>query len=190
MVWPRAAGVEMPAARARAVGGPAFYEEQTIDFKTPSTNETVVQPEQIGGYGVDCNCLQFGWPIPAVGINSLFGDRTDPIDGGVRYHAGVDLDAEYGTVVVASANGVISEADWRAGHGRRVVIDHTGGYRSVYSHLSQVLIEPGTRVRSGQAIGRVGNSGRSTGPHLHFEINRWGRALDPLEVLEQVMSLD
>jgi murein DD-endopeptidase MepM/ murein hydrolase activator NlpD len=130
------------------------------------------------------------WPVPAIGVNSLFGRRRDPIDGTVRYHAGVDLDAAYGGVVSAAADGSVSSAGWHAGHGRRVVLEHTGGYQTVYSHLSQLLAVNGTWVRAGQAIGRVGNSGRSTGPHLHFELNRWGEHLDPLDYLGRSIPLD
>jgi murein DD-endopeptidase MepM/ murein hydrolase activator NlpD len=130
------------------------------------------------------------WPVPAIGVNSLFGPRRDPIDGTVRYHAGIDLDAAYGGVISAAADGWVSSAGWHAGHGRRVVLEHAGGYQTVYSHLSQVLAVSRTWVRAGQAIGRVGNSGRSTGPHLHFELNRWGEHLDPLDYLGRSIPLD
>ncbi len=134
--------------------------------------------------------LVLSWPIPATGVNSLFGPRKDPLDGTTRYHAGVDLDAEYGTVIEASAAGWVSDATWHAGHGRRVVVEHDGGYQTVYSHLSQILAVAGTWVRTGEALGSVGNSGRSTGPHLHFEINRWGEHLDPLDFLAVPVLLD
>jgi murein DD-endopeptidase MepM/ murein hydrolase activator NlpD len=134
--------------------------------------------------------LVLSWPIPTTGVNSLFGPRQDPLDGTARYHAGVDLEADYGTVIEASAAGWVSDAAWHAGHGRRVVLEHAGGYQTVYSHLSQVLAVSGTWVRAGDAIGRVGNSGRSTGPHLHFEVNRWGEHLDPLDYLAVPVPLD
>lgn len=134
--------------------------------------------------------LVLQWPIPATGINSLFGPRKDPIDGRSRYHLGVDLDAEYGTVVRASAAGRVSSATWHAGHGRQIVIQHAGGFQTVYSHLSQTLAIPNTWIRAGDALGRIGNSGRSTGPHLHFEVKRWGEHLDPLDLLGVPVPLD
>jgi murein DD-endopeptidase MepM/ murein hydrolase activator NlpD len=72
------------------------------------------------------------WPLPATGINSLYGNRIDPVDARIRHHNGVDLDAAYGAVVMAAAPGVVVWAGWNAGHGRQVVIEHPGGYRTGY----------------------------------------------------------
>ena len=127
--------------------------------------------------------LTLHWPLPTTGVNSLFGARSDPIDGHERHHNGVDLEGEYGAVVQACADGLVVWAGWNAGHGRQVVIEHRGGYRTGYSHLSQVLTFPGARLRAGEPVGRVGNSGRSTGPHLHFEVLRDDSYLDPLDSL-------
>lgn len=124
------------------------------------------------------------WPVPPVGVNSLFGERLDPVDGKPRFHAGVDLEAPYGSLVVAAAPGVVTSAGWARGHGRQVMVEHGGGLRTVYSHLAQIYAIPGTFVRAGDPLGQVGNSGRSTGPHLHFEVRRSGEALDPMGALE------
>jgi murein DD-endopeptidase MepM/ murein hydrolase activator NlpD len=134
--------------------------------------------------------LSFTWPIDALGINSLFGPRTDPIDGKRRMHNGVDLDGPYGGVVMAAAPGLVVHTGWSAGHGRQVIIEHAGGFRTSYSHLSQVLVFEGQNLPRGAALGRLGNSGRSTGPHLHFEISRHGQVLDPLTFLEESVSVD
>ena len=133
--------------------------------------------------------LLLQWPLPATGVTSLFGWRRDPFDGHQRQHNGVDLEAEYGAVVAAAADGVVIWAGWNAGHGRQVVINHAGGYQTGYSHLSQILVPIGAAVQSGQPIGRVGNSGRSTGAHLHFEVTRFGRYLDPLDNLGVPLGL-
>jgi murein DD-endopeptidase MepM/ murein hydrolase activator NlpD len=108
----------------------------------------------------------------------------------VRFHYGVDLEGEYGIIITATAPGYVALAGWNGSHGRRVVLDHAAGFRSSYSHLSQVLVHPGAYIRRGQAIGRLGNSGRSTGPHLHFELTRYGNYLDPLDHLGHETPLD
>jgi murein DD-endopeptidase MepM/ murein hydrolase activator NlpD len=133
--------------------------------------------------------LDFAWPIAPTGINSLYGERRDPLDGAERFHAGVDLDAPYGSLVYACATGVVSYAGWNRGHGRQVIIEHAGGYQTIYSHLSQVLVFVGNQLTVGAPLGRVGNSGRSTGPHLHLEITRYGEHLDPLDLLGRHLQL-
>lgn len=106
------------------------------------------------------------------------------------FHYGVDMSAEYGCVVQSAAAGRVMHAGWAGGHGRRVVIQHIAGYRTSYSHLSQVMVVPGTWIHAGHPLGRVGNSGRSTGPHLHLEITRFGQHLDPLDLLGTQLSVD
>ncbi len=183
MSWPHEPAPERsppsPVARGGPLGErpPAEIPSPKSPPVAPADPDLTPTPEDGHAYVV------LRWPILATGVNSLFGVRSDPIDGSNRYHAGIDLDAAYGAVVGASAGGWVSSAEWHAGHGRRVVVEHAGGFQTVYSHLSQILAVTGTRVRAGDAIGRVGNSGRSTGPHLHFEINRWGEHLDPLDHL-------
>ncbi len=130
------------------------------------------------------------WPLPATGVTSLFGARTDPITGKSRYHYGVDLQGQYGQVVQASAPGQVIYAGWNRGHGRQVIIQHPGGWRTSYSHLAQQTVTRGQWLRAGQSIGQVGNSGRSTGPHLHLEITRWGSYFDPLDVLGTTVAID
>ncbi len=134
--------------------------------------------------------LVFSWPVPPRAINSLYGHRTDPVDGVRRFHSGVDLDGDYGQVVSAAAPGRVVQAGWRFGHGRQVVLEHAGGFRSSYSHLAHVFVEAGATLSAGQPLGYLGNSGRSTGPHLHFEIARYGDTLDPLDLLGMPLTVD
>lgn len=130
--------------------------------------------------------------IPAVGlaesvtaraagslVNSTFGWRTDPLQGQPKFHAGQDLRAAYGDEVRAAAGGVVTFAGERGGYGLMVVVDHGGGTESRYAHLSVAEVQPGMVVQAGQAIARSGNSGRSTGPHLHFEVRQHGLPIDP-----------
>ena len=95
-------------------------------------------------------------------------------------HRGTDFGAGTGTPVLATASGTVVLGGWcDRGTGNCVVIDHAGGWRSQYFHLSRVHVGPGETVRQGERIGQVGSTGRSTGPHLHFQIGREGRAIDP-----------
>jgi murein DD-endopeptidase MepM/ murein hydrolase activator NlpD len=109
------------------------------------------------------------WPVEGR-VTSSFGERQDPFNGEGAFHAGIDISATVGTVVRASGDGVIDTAAMENGYGREVVIDHGHGVHSVYGHLSGMIVIAGQHVARGQIIGYVGQSGRSTGPHLHYEI--------------------
>ncbi|GAB4338707.1 MAG: M23 family metallopeptidase [Candidatus Abyssubacteria bacterium] len=112
-------------------------------------------------------------------ISSGFGYRTDPINGKRRFHEGCDIVAPRGTPVIAPADGVVRFAGWRDGMGRMIEIEHGFGYVTVYAHNDKLLVKRGDEVRRGQLIGRVGSSGRSTGPHLHYEVRLNGRLVNP-----------
>lgn len=113
------------------------------------------------------------------GITSRFGWRTHPISGDRRLHTGTDFGAARGTPIVAAADGIVVSAGPRGGYGNTVDIAHGKGVVTRYAHQSLVLVRPGQRVRQGQVIGRVGSTGNSTGPHLHFEVRVDGRPRDP-----------
>ena len=123
------------------------------------------------------------WPIDSAGISSTFGFRLHPLDGFRRMHYGIDLAATPGRVVSAAAKGFVVHAGWTQGYGLMVEIRHGGDLTTRYSHLSRLLCGPGDAVEPGQPVGLVGATGRTTGPHLHFEVWRGGRARDPLALL-------
>ena len=112
-------------------------------------------------------------------MTSGFGGRFHPLLGGYRQHAGVDLAAASGSPIYATSDGVVSNAGWAGGYGLLVQLNHGGGMESRYAHMSQVAVSAGQQVRKGQVIGYVGSTGRSTGPHLHYEVRVNGAAIDP-----------
>jgi murein DD-endopeptidase MepM/ murein hydrolase activator NlpD len=113
-------------------------------------------------------------------VSSGFGWRQDPLTGEASFHQGVDIAVAYGRDVKAAADGVVSFAGVQTGYGNTVVIDHQDGRQTRYAHLSQELVRPGEPVTEGQVLGKSGNSGRSTGPHLHFEVLVNGKPVDPV----------
>ena len=127
--------------------------------------------------------VESGMALPAAGpITSYFGYRYHPILHFTRFHAGIDIGANWGSPIVAAADGQVTGAGWSGGYGREVEIAHAGGLRSIYGHMSEIVASPGSFVRRGQLIGYVGSSGLSTGPHLHFEVRRGATPINPLAV--------
>ena len=116
----------------------------------------------------------------ASAVTSGYGYRIHPTLRSVRFHAGVDLARPAGTRVLAATAGTVSRAGWAAGYGLLVTIDHGGGVETRYAHLSGVAVSPGQRIGRGDLIGLVGSTGRSTGPHLHYEVRRNGRSVSPV----------
>lgn len=118
-------------------------------------------------------------PLGEIRKTSGFGVRRDPFTRDLRFHGGVDLACSPGTRVFASRPGVVSFAGYKGGYGRVVEISHSHGYYSIYGHLSRISVRPGMPVNTNSVIGLSGNTGRSTGPHLHFEVRRNSRAINP-----------
>jgi murein DD-endopeptidase MepM/ murein hydrolase activator NlpD len=119
-------------------------------------------------------------PVARATLTSAFGAARPSANGGLRAHAGVDLAAPLGSPVTAAMPGRVSKAGWSGGYGLLVVVQHGNGLETRYGHLSSIRVTPGQLVAQGQLVGLVGSTGRSTGPHLHYEIRRDGRALNPL----------
>lgn len=128
-------------------------------------------------------------PIDAVHVGSPFGHRIDPIAGVGALHEGIDFVAEPGTRVIASAGGVVLAAEYHPEYGNQIQIDHGNDFTSRYAHLSKINVKVGQIVEGGQPIGASGNTGRSTGPHLHFEVRFKGVAQNPERFLQQGSSL-
>jgi len=123
------------------------------------------------------------WPVRGR-ITDEYGYRTDPINGRRKFHTGLDIAADRGTSIKAAAGGKVIMAERTYATGLTVKIDHGRGIVTLYGHVSKLLVKPGQTVEKGDVIARVGSTGRSTGPHLHFEIHIYGSTVNPLEYLE------
>ncbi|HEY4389738.1 MAG TPA: M23 family metallopeptidase [Paenibacillus sp.] len=124
------------------------------------------------------------WPTLSKRLTSNFGYRTDPFTGRASFHAGIDIGAKEGDPVYAAAAGEIITVAQDNSHGKYIVIQHPEGLQSWYLHLSKISVSEGDFIKKGQTIGKVGNTGRSTGSHLHFEIVKNGKTIDPLPYLQ------
>ena len=113
-------------------------------------------------------------------IGSRYGYRTDPIDGKKRMHSGLDFPVNLNTDVVATGDGVVTKAQYDSGWGRYIKIDHGYGYETVYAHLWKINVKKGQKVKRGDKIGKSGNSGRAAGFHLHYEVHKNNKTVDPL----------
>jgi murein DD-endopeptidase MepM/ murein hydrolase activator NlpD len=125
----------------------------------------------------------FHTPVPGAPLGSPFGVRVDPLDGGISFHPGIDLEAGMGQPVHAAAGGTVVLSGDCGGYGNCVVIDHGHSVATLYAHQSRVLVQVGSPVADDQTIGLVGSTGKSTGPHLHFEVRLHGVPVDPLLAL-------
>jgi murein DD-endopeptidase MepM/ murein hydrolase activator NlpD len=136
--------------------------------------ESLMSTRQLGD-----RILPGGLPVLGGWISSHFGFRSDPITGHNAFHAGVDVAAEPGSKVIATGPGVVSFAGYRTGYGNMVEITHPTGYVTLYGHNARNLVRQGDSVQKGQAIAIIGSTGRSTGTHVHFEVERNGKPVNP-----------
>jgi len=125
----------------------------------------------------------FAWPLDEFSVSCEFGWRVHPILNRRHFHDGIDLVAGRDTTVFAAAPGRVAFSGYKRRAGNVVVIDHPGGYRTFYAHLSELLVAPGMIVSPGNPIGTVGNTGLTTGPHVHFKVTRGDLAVDPRDVI-------
>jgi murein DD-endopeptidase MepM/ murein hydrolase activator NlpD len=122
--------------------------------------------------------------VPTKGkVTSKFGYRTSPFTGRRQFHQGIDIANDKGTPIYAAGTGIVTFSGWNAGYGKTVIISHGNGYRSVYAHNNEYLVEAGQKVKKGDLIAKMGSTGKSTGPHLHFEIHSNGKQINPENVL-------
>ncbi len=164
------------AAASGPVSAPASSSQMTVE-QAFSHGHTAVARTTVPLAG------QAETGVEATKVTSEFGWRNDPFTGALRYHRGIDFKAAYGEGVPAAGDGRVVEAADNGAYGLTVVVEHTNGMKTRYAHLSAMGVGVGDRVLQGQEIGRVGQSGRATGPHLHFEVIQDGRRVDPSMVV-------
>ena len=136
--------------------------------------------ERICQQNAEVRALPRIWPVDGR-ITSGYQWRRDPFTGVRQFHEGIDIAAPYGTEVLVAADGVVTEARRHGGYGNMVLVDHQNGIETLYGHMKRIRVQVGQRVSRSDVVGTVGSSGRSTGPHLHFEIIEGGRSVDPLK---------
>jgi murein DD-endopeptidase MepM/ murein hydrolase activator NlpD len=127
------------------------------------------------------------WPVVGK-VTSSFGQREDPFNGEGAFHAGIDISASFGEPIHATADGFVEMAEKTSGYGREVVIDHGHGIKTIYGHMSGFAVTAGDQVRRGQVIGYIGLSGRSTGPHVHYEVRIQNIPVNPHKYLRMTME--
>ena len=151
--------------------------DRNLDFRAAqfSALESVLLGRQLSA-----EVRPTGRPVMAGYISSYFGERMDPFNGEEAFHKGLDFASDAGSDVLAVAQGVVTWAGQREGYGVLVEVNHGNGYVTRYAHNSRALVTAGDTVQRGQAVAVVGSTGRSTGPHVHFEVLRDGRQIDPM----------
>jgi murein DD-endopeptidase MepM/ murein hydrolase activator NlpD len=171
-----------------------FYDlrNQALSGRVSRALESGLTPSFTGDWTVLADAPSL-WPLEGR-VTSSFGERLDPFNGEGAFHSGIDICAPYGTPVRAAADGEVSGAPLGTGYGRGIVLDHGHDVVTVYGHLSAIAVLPGQHVIRGQVIGYVGESGRATGPHLHYEVRVHNVPVNPHKYLrttyEQIASLD
>lgn len=184
---------------APAVGGPeglvegavatspdltAMLDDLTRQIKDRERQLSVLE-SMISTRNLSRQIVPGGRPVTQGWISSYFGHRADPFTGRKAFHRGVDFAGPAGAQVVAVASGVVTYTKERFGYGKTVEINHGNGYVTRYAHNQRVLVGVGETVKKGQPIALIGSTGRSTGPHLHFEVLKQGRAVDPMSFVKR-----
>ena len=193
------------AALAATVSvGPALANSSaTADIAAPLRSAQVEKTTALGGRDEQFRNLFASWqssattaapraavsipsrmPVEGVRLTSDYGMRWHPVSGGRRAHKGVDLAGPTGTPIHATADGLVAKADWFSSYGLYVQLEHGGNLQTRYGHMSRLNVGAGQRVRKGDIIGYVGSTGRSTGPHLHYEVRIAGEAVNPIPYMQ------
>jgi len=172
-------------------GGPltpiAYSAKGSTEAPDPTelrANAVLGQMDRLNLYRLAVDKVPFAVPVTGVRRTSGFGYRRDPMGGGTRMHEGLDWAGPYGTAIRASADGVVVKAGWQSGYGRVVTLRHAFGIETRFAHLARIDVRVGQRVSRGEQIGAMGNSGRSTGTHLHYEVHVGGKPVDPMTFIK------
>lgn len=190
---------EFDFSQAPALGGPAdlpldeaYQSPSFIDTIDSLANQIEDREQQLATLDalmakrkIQSEIFIAGRPIKKGWMSSRYGRRTDPFNGRIAWHAGVDFAGKMGSDIVSVAAGVVTWSSKRYGYGQMVEVNHGGGFSTRYAHNSENLVKVGDIVQKGQVIALMGSSGRSTGPHVHFEVYKHGRAVDPASYIHR-----
>jgi flagellar protein FlgJ len=182
--------LEQTVKEAKAVSGSSPSEAPAVRLPANTEHPIRRQPElPISHHEIEATTdagmkAPTTWTAPVEGrLSSTFGERADPFTQATRFHRGVDIAAPAGTPIRAAQSGTVVFSGHLGGYGNTIIVEHAGGYRTLYGHASRNLVREGDRISAEQVIGEVGSSGRSTGTHLHFELQKSGERLNPQEFL-------
>ncbi len=192
-------GDEFDFSHKPALGGPDYQNSEFNETESSVFSAIKQLSDQVDEKGQQLEILESlisnnkiekdlfiaGRPIQKGWMSSSYGYRTDPFHGDKAWHGGVDFAGKFGSDVVAVGSGVVTWSGERYGYGNMVEINHGNGYLSRYAHNSENFVVPGEVVKKGQTIAAMGSSGRSTGPHVHFEVYKHGRPVDPASYIHR-----
>lgn len=167
---------EAQAARSGVRGGDDEFRRLFASWNGTSATSVPARPRSVS--------IPSRMPLESAALTSGFGMRTHPVLGGRRGHKGIDLASPTGTPIYATADGVVTRADWFSSYGLYISLDHGAQLETRYGHLSRLNVAEGQAVRKGDLIGYVGSTGRSTGPHLHYEVRIAGTAVNPVPYMQ------
>ena len=184
----RDAGLPAATMDDTAIGGPFVHPSDlgAFDATLDALDQALDRLDTVRNHA---RKLPIGIPAPGRDITSKFGNRKDPFLGRLAFHGGIDFRTPTGTPIYSSGSGVVTHAGRNGGYGKMVEIDHGNGITTRYAHLSHVEVREGDTVGMGARIGKSGSTGRSTGPHLHYEIRHNGDAIDPMRYLKTAQKL-
>ncbi len=160
---------DTPVADSSNSGGPFIIPQENIGKELLYRSDSYLQT---------IHYVPLGRPVPGK-VSSRYGHRTDPVNGKKGYHSGIDFRGRSGDPILATADGVVTKSFWNGGYGRYIEINHGNGFVTKFAHMKKILVKKGEKITRGQKIGLVGNSGRSTGSHLHYEICFNGKPINP-----------
>jgi murein DD-endopeptidase MepM/ murein hydrolase activator NlpD len=171
-------GINLNADAGLDIGGPYEPIDDNADFDNylEAFEESLLRYDYLSN---KAKGLPLAYPVSDPNISSRFGQRVDPFNGRRAMHSGVDFRAPTGTPVLATGDGKVTKAGRKGGYGKVVIIQHNNGLVTRYAHLSKITVKVGQDVTMGEPVGKVGSTGRSTGPHLHYEVRSSGKAHDP-----------
>jgi murein DD-endopeptidase MepM/ murein hydrolase activator NlpD len=176
----------LAAEAQEGMGGPfiPFFGKSEKQVRDPRFTKMFAALEQMEAMELALAGIPTSMPASVMLMSSGFGYRHDPFTGGGAKHSGLDFKGPHGTAILAAADGVVTSAGWQGGYGNCIEITHANGLVTRYAHMSGFTVSLGQQVKRGIQIGRMGSTGRSTGPHLHFEVRLNGTAVNPLKFLE------